>query len=71
MNRDQIIGNWKQFKGEVQQQWGALTNDQIEQVNGDRTKLAGKIQEAYGVAREEAEEQIRQWEEACKRRHAA
>ncbi len=65
MNKEQIIGNWQQFKGEAQRQWGKLTNDQLDVINGDRTKLAGKVQEAYGIAKEEAEEQVRNWEERC------
>lgn len=65
MNKDQIIGNWQQFKGEAQRQWGKLTNDQLDVINGDRVKLAGKVQEAYGVAKEEAERQVREWEERC------
>ena len=65
MNKEQIIGNWQQFKGEAQRQWGKLTNDQLDVINGDRQKLAGKIQEAYGVAKEEAETQIAEWEKSC------
>jgi uncharacterized protein YjbJ (UPF0337 family) len=71
MNKDQIIGNWKQVKGSVQKQWGKLTNDVIDQIEGDRTKLAGKIQESYGVAKEEAETQIKKWEEECSKKNAA
>lgn len=66
MNKDTIIGNWKQFKGEVQRRWGKLTDDQIDQLEGNRTKLAGQIQEAYGVAKDEAEEQIKLWEKECR-----
>ena len=65
MNKEQIIGNWQQFKGEAQRQWGKLTNDQLDVINGDRMKLTGKIQEAYGIAKEEAEEQVRNWEARC------
>ena len=71
MNKDRIIGNWEQFKGSVKEKWGKLTDDQIAQVNGDRQQLAGKIQEAYGVAKEEAEDQINSWEKECRRRDAA
>lgn len=71
MNKDQMIGNWEQFKGSVRKQWGKLTDDNITQIKGDRQKLAGKIQEAYGIAKEEAEEQIERWEEACRRNNAA
>lgn len=71
MNKDQIIGNWKQLKGEAQRQWGKLTNDQLDEIEGNRTKLSGKIQEAYGVAKEEAEDQITQWEKANRKNFAA
>ncbi|MEM8628028.1 MAG: CsbD family protein, partial [Pseudomonadota bacterium] len=44
MNWDQIEGNWKQFKGQAQQKWGELTNDDLDQVNGHKTELVGKVQ---------------------------
>lgn len=61
MNWDQIEGNWKQFKGEAQRQWGKLTDDELDQVEGDRTKLAGRIQERYGIERDAAERQVDDW----------
>ena len=67
MNKDTIEGNWKQFKGEAQKQWGKLTNDRLDQISGNREKLAGAIQESYGVARDEAEKQIKEWEKACRK----
>lgn len=70
MNKDQMIGNWEQFKGGVRKQWGKLTDDEIAEINGDRQKLAGKIQESYGIAKEEAEEQINKWEADCRRKAA-
>lgn len=73
MNKDQMIGNWEQFKGSVRQQWGKLTDNHVEQIKGSRQKLAGQIQEAYGVAKEEAERQIAAWEKTCRttNKHAA
>lgn len=65
MNKDQIIGNWEQFKGNVRKQWGKLTDDHVAEINGNRQVLAGKIQEAYGIAKEEAESQVKKWEESC------
>jgi uncharacterized protein YjbJ (UPF0337 family) len=59
MNWDRIEGNWKQFRGRVQQQWGKLTNDDLDTVEGRRTELVGKIQERYGIAKDEAEKQGR------------
>ena len=63
MNEDILKGNWNEIKGSVQKQWGKLTDDQITQINGDRTKLAGSIQKSYGIAREEAEKQLKDWED--------
>lgn len=62
MNWDQIEGNWKQFKGQARQQWGKLTDDELEQTKGHRDELVGRIQERYGIARDEAERQVRDWE---------
>jgi uncharacterized protein YjbJ (UPF0337 family) len=67
MNRDILQGNWKQAKGEILRQWGKLTNDELDRIEGNRIKLVGLIQERYGVAKDEAEEQLRAWED----RHAA
>ena len=61
MNWDEIVGNWKQFEGKVQQQWGKLTRDDLQQAKGDQKILAGKIQERYGVTKEEAERQVHEW----------
>ncbi len=58
---DQIAGGWKQVKGEAHKQWGKLTDDDLEQVMGERDKLAGRIQQRYGVTKEEANRQIDQW----------
>ena len=63
MNWDMIEGNWKQFKGKVQGQWGKLTDDHLEQIAGKRQELAGKIQEAYGISKDEAEKQIKEFED--------
>ncbi|MGH6895228.1 MAG: CsbD family protein [Geminicoccaceae bacterium] len=62
MNWDRIEGSWKQFKGQAQQQWGKLTDDELDQVEGRREELVGRIQEKYGIARDEAERQVRDWE---------
>ena len=62
MNHDRLQGNWKQFKGKVREKWGKLTDDQLDVINGRREILAGKIQELYGVSKDEAERQIREWE---------
>jgi uncharacterized protein YjbJ (UPF0337 family) len=54
-------GNWKQFTGKVKQQWGKLTDDDLQQVEGRRVQLVGKIQERYGIAKDEAERQVDTW----------
>ena len=48
MNWDQVEGNWKQFKGKVQQQWGALTDDDLDKIEGRQTELNGILQKRYG-----------------------
>ena len=63
MNWDRVEGNWKQFKGKVKQEWGKLTDDHLDVISGNRDVLAGKVQEAYGIGKDEAEKQIRKFEE--------
>ncbi len=58
---DQIAGSWKQVRGEARKQWGKLTDDDLEQVRGERDKLAGRIQQRYGITKEEANRQIDEW----------
>ena len=62
MNSDRIEGNWKQFKGKAQEQWGRLTDDQLEVVAGKHEQLIGKIQESYGISRDEATLQVEEFE---------
>jgi uncharacterized protein YjbJ (UPF0337 family) len=62
MKWDQIEGNWKQIIGKAKEQWGKLTDDDLEVVAGRREQLAGKIQERYGIARQEAEKQLAEWQ---------
>lgn len=62
MNWDTVQGNWKQFKGTVQNRWGKLTNDHMDQIEGHRNILSGKIQECYGITKDEAERQINEFE---------
>ena len=57
-----VEGNWKQFKGKVKTQWGKLTNDHLDVIAGKRDQLLGKIQESYGITKDEAEKQIRDFE---------
>ncbi len=62
MNEAQVSGNWKQFKGKLQEQWGKLTNDDLDVIEGKREQLLGRIEERQGVAREEADKQLSDWE---------
>lgn len=58
MNDDRLQGKWKRLKGNVREQWGKLTDDDVEQVKGKKDNLIGKIQEKYGVVKEEASRQV-------------
>ena len=64
MSWDIFKGNWTQLRGRVRMQWGKLTDDQLEVIEGRREILLGKLQEAYGVTEEEADRQVRAWEDA-------
>ncbi len=66
MKWDMVEGNWRQFKGKVKAQWGKLTDEQLDVIAGKRTELSGKIQKVYGVTKEEAEKQIKRFEESNK-----
>ncbi len=61
MNWDQIEGKWRQLTGSIKSTWGDLTDDELQQINGDRERLEGKIQERYGVEKEEARRQVDEW----------
>ncbi|WP_088347235.1 MULTISPECIES: CsbD family protein [Rhodomicrobium] len=61
MDWNRIEGNWKQFKGQVKEQWGKLTDDEIDQINGQRDQLEGKIQERYGKARDQVRTEVDHW----------
>ncbi len=65
MNWDQVEGRWKEFKGKARQQWGELTDDDLDAVAGRRQELAGKIQTRYGKSREEAEREVDAWCQRC------
>ena len=61
MNWDIVQGKWKQITGAAKENWGKLTDDDLDQAAGQRDKLIGKIQEKYGIARDEAEKQVDAW----------
>jgi uncharacterized protein YjbJ (UPF0337 family) len=58
---DKIEGRWNEFKGNVRKQWGKLTDDDVEQIKGNRDVLAGRLQQRYGLAKEEINQQIDKW----------
>ena len=62
MNNDIIKGKWKQLSGSIQKQWGKLTDDDLTVAEGTRDYLSGKIQERYGIAKDAAEDQIKEFE---------
>jgi uncharacterized protein YjbJ (UPF0337 family) len=62
MDWDRIRGNWKQVAGKVRSEWSQLTGHDIDVVAGDRDQLAGKLQERYGIGREDAEQRLAAWE---------
>ena len=64
MSWNRIEGNWKQFKGKVQETWGELTDDELDQIAGKRDVLLGKIQEKYGIAQDEADKRIKDFEKS-------
>ena len=65
MNWDRIAGNWKQAKGKLKEQWGKLTDDDLDKIAGKRDQLVGKIQNSYGIGKDEAEKQLNEWNRAA------
>lgn len=63
MNEDILQGKWNELKGSIQEKCGKLTDDDMTRINGDRIRLAGTIQKNYGIARDEAEKQLKEWED--------
>jgi uncharacterized protein YjbJ (UPF0337 family) len=62
MNENTIKGNWKQFTGKVKETWGKLTDDDLDVIDGRREQLVGKVQERFGIAQDEADKQVKDWE---------
>lgn len=61
MNTDTLKGKWNQLKGNIRKQWGKLTDDDVDQIQGDSEILLGRIQERYGHTKEEAQAEIDKW----------
>lgn len=64
MNSDILKGKWKQFKGEIKENWGKLTDDDLDRIEGEYDQLVGRIQERYGYSREEAEREVDEYFES-------
>lgn len=64
MNRDEFQGKFREIRGIIKEKWGKLTDDEINQVNGNFDQLLGKLQQRYGYNRERAEEELRNWNPA-------
>lgn len=62
MNQDIIQGKWKQLKGTLKAKWGKLTDDDLDQLEGNQQYLSGKLQERYGWAKDEADREIREFQ---------
>ena len=62
MDTDQIKGNWKQIKGDIKKEWSQLTDDDLGEAEGHRDYLIGKVQERYGIAKDEARKQVEDFE---------
>ena len=71
MNWDRIEGSWKQMRGKAREKWGKLTDNDLQQVAGKRDQLVGKIQERYGMARDEAQKQAEEWARALREENQA
>lgn len=61
MNSDILQGRWQQLKGKALARWGKLTNDDVDQIEGERARLVGKLRERYGIEREKAEREVDAW----------
>lgn len=62
MNWQEMQGKWKEFSGKARERWGRLSDDDLEKIAGKRDQLVGKIQQSYGIAKEEAEKQVAEFE---------
>ncbi|KQT10275.1 CsbD family protein [Ramlibacter sp. Leaf400] len=63
MNNDRVQGQWKQWKGQLKERWGRLTDDDLDVIAGRRDQLLGRIQERHGIAKEEANRQVKDFEQ--------
>jgi uncharacterized protein YjbJ (UPF0337 family) len=61
MNNDRVEGKWKQMKGSLKSRWGKLTDDDLDVIEGQKDQLVGRVQERYGIAKDEAQKQVDEW----------
>jgi uncharacterized protein YjbJ (UPF0337 family) len=61
VNQETLMGDWSQLKGRIRKRWGKLTNDDLDQIAGDREILVGKLQERYGRGRGQVERWFGEW----------
>ncbi len=66
MNWDQISAQWKDIKGKARVEWGKLTDDELARIRGNREQLEAALQKRYGIAKEEAQQQIDRWAQKLK-----
>lgn len=71
MNKNQIKGEWKQIRGKVAEQWGKLTNDDLDVIAGKRDQLLGRLQARYGKTQEAIEKEVKEFEDRFKESKAA
>lgn len=65
MNRDIFSGQWNEVKGKIKEKWGKLTDDDLTQIEGKRDRFLGVLQKRYGYAKDQAEKELKAWEETC------
>jgi uncharacterized protein YjbJ (UPF0337 family) len=71
MNWDQVEGQWKQMKGSVREKFGKLTDDDLQVIGGKKDQFLGKLQERYGISREQAQKDMDNWLQTQHATHAA
>jgi len=64
MNWNQIQGDWRQFTSHAREKWNRLAESDFTQIAGNRDRLVDRIQETYGIAKEDAEQQVREFEKS-------
>jgi uncharacterized protein YjbJ (UPF0337 family) len=61
MDWNRVEGNWKQLKGKVKEQWGKLTDDDLDVIAGNQEQLEGRLQQRYGYAKDQARKEVNDW----------